>query len=53
MSTLDELSQLHLQRGNAADALEVARRVHEMAIEVHDRKATAQTARGCGPSFVG
>ncbi|MFC0533414.1 tetratricopeptide repeat protein [Phytohabitans kaempferiae] len=44
LSTLDELSQLHSQRGDAATALEVARRAHDMAIAVHDRKATAQTA---------
>jgi hypothetical protein len=41
---LDEWSELHRQRGDAAIALEVARQAHDMAITVHDKKVTAQTA---------
>lgn len=52
LSTLDELSQLHRQRGNAATALEVARRAHDMAIAVHDRKATAQTAATAAQAYL-
>lgn len=44
LSTLDEWSRLHRQRGDTVIALEVARRAHELAIVVRDRKATAQTA---------
>lgn len=44
LSTLDEWSRLHRQRGDTATALEVGRRAHELAITVRDRKATAQTA---------
>lgn len=44
LSTLDEWSRLHRQRGDAVTALEVARRAHEMAKTIRDRKATAQTA---------
>jgi DNA-binding SARP family transcriptional activator/tetratricopeptide (TPR) repeat protein/DNA-binding XRE family transcriptional regulator len=52
LSTLDELSQLHRQRGYAATALEVARRAHDMAIAVHDRKATAQTAATAAQAYL-
>ncbi|MGN9787791.1 BTAD domain-containing putative transcriptional regulator [Nonomuraea sp. ZG12] len=52
LSTLDELSQVHRQRGNAATALEVARRAHDMAIAVHDRKATAQTAATAAQAYL-
>ncbi|MGI5215641.1 BTAD domain-containing putative transcriptional regulator [Plantactinospora sp. CA-290183] len=52
MSTLDELSQLHLQRGDAATALEVARRAHDLAIAVRDRKATAQTAATAAQAYL-
>ncbi|MEU8355504.1 BTAD domain-containing putative transcriptional regulator [Nonomuraea sp. NPDC048882] len=51
LSTLDELSRLHLQRGDAATALEVARRAYDMAIAVHDRKATAQTAATAAQAY--
>ncbi|MEV0160565.1 BTAD domain-containing putative transcriptional regulator [Nonomuraea fuscirosea] len=51
LSTLDELSQLHLQRGDAATALEVARRAYDMAIAVHDRKATAHTAATAAQAY--
>lgn len=44
LSTLDEWSELHRQRGDATAALEVARRAHDMTITVRDRKAMAQTA---------
>jgi len=44
LSTLDEWSELHRQRGDAVTALEVAQRAHDMTITVRDRKATAQTA---------
>ncbi|TWD83706.1 DNA-binding SARP family transcriptional activator [Kribbella amoyensis] len=44
LSTLDEWSSLHLQRGDAVTALQVATRAHEPATTVRDRKATAQTA---------
>ncbi|MFC4852670.1 BTAD domain-containing putative transcriptional regulator [Actinophytocola glycyrrhizae] len=44
LSTLDEWSELHRQRGDAVTALAVARQAHEMAITVRDRKAMAQTA---------
>jgi DNA-binding SARP family transcriptional activator len=52
MSTLDELSQLHLQLGDAATALEVARRAHDMAIAVRDRRATAQTAATAAQAYL-
>jgi DNA-binding SARP family transcriptional activator len=52
LSTLDELSQLHRQRGDAATALELARRAHDMAIVVHDRKATAQTAATAAQAYL-
>ncbi|MEV4178778.1 hypothetical protein [Nonomuraea sp. NPDC049709] len=52
LSTLDELSLLHLQRGYAATALEVARRAHDMAIAVRDRKATAQTAATTAQAYL-
>jgi hypothetical protein len=52
MSTLDELSQLHLQRGDAPTALEVARQAHDMAIAVRDRKATAQTAATAAQAYL-
>jgi DNA-binding SARP family transcriptional activator/tetratricopeptide (TPR) repeat protein len=44
LSTLDEWSRLHRQRGDAVTALQGARRAHEMANTVRDRRATAQTA---------
>jgi len=44
LSTLDEWSRLHRQRGDTATALQVARRAHELANTIRDRKATAQTA---------
>ena len=44
LSTLDEWSHLHRQRGDAVSALQVARRAHELANTLRDRKATAQTA---------
>ncbi|MFC0626258.1 BTAD domain-containing putative transcriptional regulator [Kribbella deserti] len=44
LSTLDEWSRLHRQRGDTAMALEVGRRAHELATTIRDRKATAQTA---------
>ncbi|MBB4905902.1 DNA-binding SARP family transcriptional activator/Tfp pilus assembly protein PilF [Actinophytocola algeriensis] len=44
LSTLDEWSELHRQRGDAGTALEVARQAHGMAITVRDRKITAQTS---------
>lgn len=52
MSALDELSQLYRQRGDVAGALEVARRAHNMAITVHDRKATAQTAATVAQAYL-
>ncbi|GAA2209589.1 tetratricopeptide repeat protein [Nonomuraea monospora] len=52
LSTLDELSRLHRQRGHAATALEVAARAHDMAIEVRDRKATAQTAATAAEAYL-
>ncbi|TCC38688.1 BTAD domain-containing putative transcriptional regulator [Kribbella speibonae] len=44
LSTLDEWSKLHRQRGDTATALQVATRAHELATTVRDRKAIAQTA---------
>lgn len=44
LSTLDEWSELHRQRGDVATALAVAEQAHDMTITVRDRKATAQTA---------
>ena len=44
LSTLDERSLLHGQRGEGAAALETATRAHDLAIIVRDRKAQAQTA---------
>ncbi|GAA1569364.1 tetratricopeptide repeat protein [Kribbella sancticallisti] len=44
LSTLDEWSRLHRQRGDAVTALQVATTAHELANTVRDRKATAQTA---------
>ncbi len=44
LSTLDEWSELHRQRGDAATALTVAQRAHDMAVALRDRKASAQTA---------
>ncbi|MEO3815628.1 BTAD domain-containing putative transcriptional regulator [Plantactinospora sp. B24E8] len=52
LSTLDELSQLHRQRGDATGALEVARRAHDIAVAVHDRKATAQTAATAAQAYL-
>jgi tetratricopeptide (TPR) repeat protein len=52
LSTLDELSLLHLQRGDAATGLEVARRAYDMAIAVRDRKATAQTAATVAEAYL-
>ena len=44
LSTLDEWSELHVQRGAATTALDVAEQAHDMALQVRDRKITAQTA---------
>lgn len=44
LSTLDEWSELHRQRGDAGTALTVAQQAHDMAVALRDRKATAQTA---------
>ncbi|MEN3612148.1 BTAD domain-containing putative transcriptional regulator [Plantactinospora sp. ZYX-F-223] len=52
LSTLDELSQLYRERGDAATALEVASRAHDMAIAVHDRKATAQTSATVAEAYL-
>jgi tetratricopeptide (TPR) repeat protein len=49
---LDELSQLHRQRGDAATALELARRAHDMASAIHDRRATAQTAATAAQAYL-
>ncbi|WP_406675106.1 hypothetical protein WBK31_15620 [Nonomuraea sp. N2-4H] len=52
LSTLDEPALWHLQRGQAATGLKVARRAHEMAIAVHGRKATAQTAATVAKAYL-
>jgi DNA-binding SARP family transcriptional activator len=44
LSTLDEWSELHRQRGDAVTALAMAEQAHGMAVAVNDPKATAQTA---------
>jgi DNA-binding SARP family transcriptional activator/tetratricopeptide (TPR) repeat protein/DNA-binding XRE family transcriptional regulator len=44
LSTLDEWSRLHRQRGDTGTALEVAQRAYELATAVRDRQAIAQTA---------
>ena len=44
LSTLDEWSELHRQRGDAGTALTVAQQAHDMAVALRDRKITAQTA---------
>ncbi|WP_158441204.1 BTAD domain-containing putative transcriptional regulator [Kribbella steppae] len=44
VSTLDEWSRLHSQRGDGAAALQAALRAQHLAIIVRDRKAQAQTA---------
>lgn len=44
LSTLDELARLHSQGGDGVAALETARRAHDLALAIRDRKAQAQTA---------
>ncbi|MGC4938715.1 BTAD domain-containing putative transcriptional regulator [Kribbella sp. DT2] len=43
LSTLDDLAQLQIQRGDGTGALELAQRAHDLASAVQDRKAQAQT----------
>jgi tetratricopeptide (TPR) repeat protein len=52
LSTLDEWSELHRQRGDATTALEVARRAHDMTITVRDRKAMAQTGATVAQAYL-
>jgi DNA-binding SARP family transcriptional activator/Tfp pilus assembly protein PilF len=52
LSTLDEWSELHRQRGDAATALAVAKQAHAMTITVRDRKAMAQTAATVAQAYL-
>jgi tetratricopeptide (TPR) repeat protein len=52
LSTLDEWSRLHRQRGEAATALKVARLAHDMAITLRDRKPTAQIAATVAQAYL-
>ncbi len=53
LSTLDEMSLLHGQRGETAEALDMAQRAYDLAVLVHDKQAQAKTSATVAEAYLG